>query len=144
MKIVKQLSYFDLVAILLAVLLPNWFVSNSFDVLSMLEWHFFSVASAYGVIVVFASATASIIRHLMAPSGIEASTYSRGRLILSLLVSCVLAFMIWNLRGVGELSADEVSSPYVPYLISVMFCAGAGYALAYLVLSFFQSIRSEK
>ncbi|MGX5648964.1 hypothetical protein ACWKW4_01760 [Hydrogenophaga borbori] len=144
MRSMYWLWYFDVVVILLAAILPTWFVLSGFDLLGATGWQIFSIANSYAFVVIAASAMASLGRRFFMPAQTGEAPYFKGRVAMSFLIVGVMAFFVWDTRAVGELPVDEISSPYISYLISVLFCAGAGYALAYLVLGLCQLFGRKK
>jgi hypothetical protein len=144
MKIVRWLGYFDLAVIVLAAILPTWFVLSGFDLLGATGWRLFSIANSYAIVVVAACAIASLGRRSAISAPADAAIQPKGRMAMSFLIVCVAAYLIWDARTVSDVPVHEISSPYISYLISVLFCAGAGYALAYLVFSLYQLLVGKR
>lgn len=144
-KSMSYFKYFDLMVGLIAVLFSTAFVDQTHQLAVAIGLTKLPISIAYGVVLVVFSAIFSLIRKITGRSDEESSI--GGRQIAfggAVLFFGALMFIDIGLASSPVQGPDQVTSPYVSYLISVVFCMGVGYVVADLMFATLNSLRRKK
>lgn len=135
-RMLMVLSRVDVLVIAAASVAPIPFVGGATTLLRLVGLE--ATAIAYGALLVVVCFASSMLRRW------GTSSVRRGEMILDLLVSAVGIYILASTYASnGHVSASQVTSPYASYLISILFSAGVGYALAGLVTYLIQKLTGK-
>ena len=131
------LDFVELVTILFALITPTLFITSTTNLLVFLTVdNLQPIAYAYGLTIVCICALSSSNRKWAAGTTTKLPTK------ITTLTSCAIIFVALFIfysiirSDLPEVTPEQVTSPYISYLLSVFFCMGVGYALADVFLFF--------
>jgi hypothetical protein len=136
-KVARLISWIDLFVVVAACAVPLWFVEGAAKLSTQFGLN--RPAIAYAFIVALVTFGSSLIRRW------DMASVGRREAIADAFVALVGLYMLLSI-GAGDANASvaEITSPYLSYVISVLFSAGVGYALAGLFVYLTQGLKGKE
>jgi hypothetical protein len=127
-------SHIDILLALLCIILPIKSVQITERLI--IAGHLGSYVNAATLHAVILAMMAAVCSGIRGYRDMAQSSNKLGRLVLDMMVVCVFAVVVYGVNSSAAINAEDIVTPYVSYLISIVFCLGAGYALSDLLKIF--------
>lgn len=130
----------DIIVFALSIAFSDNFVMYSYNILSKI-YEPIRLDVAYGCVLLLFSFASSVTRSLRHGNEVKRNITAMGLVIRAapILAAIVVASSISNYPA--TMVTSDVTSPYVSYIFSVIFCLGFGYSLSDTIFYFFRGIK---
>jgi len=126
MKITESFAYFDIVLVALCAITPSGSARVAEFIIRAVRLDgLIGIIAFHAAAIAIAAMICSFARNYR---NVLNTKNRRHRLALDLLIVVVFLFVLYKANALGQAGANDIGDSYISYVLSLIFCLGAGYA----------------